>query len=135
MYVSEIPTNRLRANNVALASFMHWVHNLAVSKATPVMLLSDPYRAYFIFGAFNFAGAVAAFWLPETKGVSIPLSSSLSVYLKLTPMRPQISLERMDEVFGVADFSNVEDVGVAAKQARKLDDGPDQVEDVNVSKV
>lgn len=29
----------------------------------------------------------------------------------------QISLERMDEVFGTADFSKVEDVGLAAKRA------------------
>ncbi|KAF4972000.1 hypothetical protein FSARC_1330 [Fusarium sarcochroum] len=112
IYVSEIPTNRLRAYNVALASFTHWVHNLAVSKSTPVMLLHNPYRAYFIFGSFNFFMAVVAFWIPETKG---------------------ISLERMDEVFGVADFSNVEDVGIAAQHAKKqLDD--DDVEDVRGSK-
>jgi uncharacterized protein (DUF486 family) len=72
IYVSEIPTNRLRAYNVALASFTHWVHNLAVSKSTPVMLLHDPYRAYFIFGSFNLCMAIAAYWIPETKGVSSP---------------------------------------------------------------
>ena len=71
VYTSEIPTNRLRAYTVALASFTHWVHNLIVTKATPFMLKVDPYRAYFIFGAFNLAGAVLAFWLPETKGVSL----------------------------------------------------------------
>ncbi|KAF4984478.1 hypothetical protein FZEAL_326 [Fusarium zealandicum] len=113
IYVSEIPTNRLRAYNVALASLTHWLHNLAVSKATPVMLLSSPYGAYFIFGSFNFMAAVAAYWIPETKG---------------------ISLERMDEVFGVADFSNVEDVGVAAKNAKMKEDAV-QGEDVPVSKV
>lgn len=72
VYVSEIPTNRLRAYNVALASFVHWVMNLAVSKATPVMFLNIPYGAYFIFGSFNAVMAVIAFWLPETKGVSFP---------------------------------------------------------------
>ncbi|KAL4732049.1 hypothetical protein ACLX1H_001056 [Fusarium chlamydosporum] len=107
IYVSEIPTNRLRAYNVALASFTHWVHNLAVSKSTPVMLLHDPYRAYFIFGSFNLFMAIAAYWIPETKG---------------------ISLERMDEVFGVADFSKVEDVGIAASRAKRIDD--ENVEDV-----
>lgn len=30
---------------------------------------------------------------------------------------PQISLERMDEIFGTADFSRIEDVGIAAKLA------------------
>ncbi|KAI7763771.1 hypothetical protein LZL87_011628 [Fusarium oxysporum] len=107
IYVSEIPTNRLRAYNVALASFTHWVHNLAVSKSTPVMLLHDPWRAYFIFGSFNLFMAIAAYWIPETKG---------------------ISLERMDEVFGVADFSNVEDVGIAARRAKRIDD--EDVEDI-----
>lgn len=33
----------------------------------------------------------------------------------------QISLERMDEVFGTADFSKVEDVGLAAKRAVEED--------------
>ncbi|KAH7235031.1 uncharacterized protein BKA55DRAFT_522408 [Fusarium redolens] len=107
IYVSEIPTNRLRAYNVALASFTHWVHNLAVSKSTPVMLLHDPWRAYFIFGSFNLFMAIAAYWIPETKG---------------------ISLERMDEVFGIADFSNVEDVGIAARRAKRIDD--EDVEDI-----
>lgn len=32
----------------------------------------------------------------------------------------------MDEIFGTADFSHVEDVGIAAKQAEKLDDREDQ---------
>ena len=70
IFVSEIPTNRLRAYNVALASLTHWLHNLAVSKATPVMLLSTPYGAYFIFGSINLSMGIAAYWLPETKGVS-----------------------------------------------------------------
>jgi sugar porter (SP) family MFS transporter len=100
IYASEIPTNRLRAYNVALASFTHWVHNLAVSKATPVMLVSTPFKAYFIFGSFNLVMAIVPFWIPETKG---------------------ISLERMDEIFGAADMSNVDGLGVAAQQADKLD--------------
>lgn len=70
IFVSEIPTNRLRAYNVALASLTHWLHNLAVSKATPVMLLATPYGAYFIFGSINLCMGIAAYWLPETKGVS-----------------------------------------------------------------
>jgi hypothetical protein len=73
IYASEIPSNRMRAYNVALASLTHWIHNLAVTKATPVMLYATPYGAYFIFGSINFLMAVIAFWLPETKGVSVPL--------------------------------------------------------------
>ncbi|KAM0378873.1 hypothetical protein ACHAPY_006595 [Fusarium culmorum] len=75
------------------------------------MLLHDPYRAYFIFGSFNFFMAVVAYWIPETKG---------------------ISLERMDEVFGIADFSKVEDVGIAASRAKRIDD--ENVEDVQTDR-
>jgi len=125
IYVSEIPTNRLRAYNVALASFTHWVHNLAVSKSTPVMLLHDPWRAYFIFGSFNLFMAIAAYWIPETKGVSHPHACTRP---ESDANDSQISLERMDEVFGVADFSNVEDVGIAARRAKRIDD--EDVEDI-----
>lgn len=116
IYVSEIPTNRLRAYNVALASFVHWVHNLAVSKATPVMLNNIPYGAYFVFGSVNFVMAIIAFWLPETKG---------------------LSLERMDELFGAADYSNIEDVGIAAKHAKEKEnvDDHEDVHDTHVTKV
>lgn len=75
--MSEIPTNRLRAYNVALASLTHWLHNLAVSKATPFMLVSSPYGAYFIFGSINIVMAIAGCWVPETKGVSLPGTVSI----------------------------------------------------------
>jgi len=80
IYISEIPTNRLRAYNVALGTFTHWVMNLVVSKTTPYMLAEDPYRTYFIFGSFNAVMAIIAFWLPETKGVSNP-TQHLSINL------------------------------------------------------
>lgn len=44
----------------------------------------------------------------------------------------------MDEIFDVADFSNVDDLGVAArqaKQAKQVEDDVDHAEDVHVSKV
>jgi hypothetical protein len=44
----------------------------------------------------------------------------------------QISLERMDEVFGIADFSKVEDVGIAASRAKRIDD--ENVEDVQTAR-
>ncbi|KAF4495039.1 quinate transport [Fusarium agapanthi] len=74
---------------------------------TMLLSLRSLTGAYFIFGSFNLFMAIAAYWIPETKG---------------------ISLERMDGVFGVADFSNVEDVGIAARRSKRIDD--EDVEDI-----
>ncbi|CAK7239143.1 MAG: hypothetical protein STHCBS139747_000570 [Sporothrix thermara] len=97
IYVSEIPTNRLRGYNVGLAAATQWLFNLVVSRVSPVMLVTaggpTGYGTYFIYASFCFTMAVLAFWVPETKG---------------------ISLERMDELFGAADFSNMEDIGRAS---------------------
>lgn len=72
--------------------------NFVVARATPVMLDTvgpHGYGTYFIFGSFCVCMVfVALFFVPETKG---------------------ISLERMDELFGVANFGDIEDVGVAAQ--------------------
>lgn len=74
IYVSEIPTNRLRGYNVSLAAATQWLFNLVVARVSPVMLVSaggpTGYGTYFIYGSFCFAMGVAAFWIPETKGVS-----------------------------------------------------------------
>lgn len=104
IYVSEIPTNRLRGYNVSLAAATQWLFNLVVARVSPVMLVSvggpTGYGTYFIYGSFCFAMGVAAFWIPETKG---------------------ISLERMDELFGHADFHGLEDVGLAAKHGGDME--------------
>ncbi|KAJ9639062.1 hypothetical protein H2204_003970 [Knufia peltigerae] len=101
IYSSEISTQRLRGLTVSYAAATQWVFNLVVARSTPVMLDtvgSHGYGTYFIYGSFCFAIAVGAYYLvPETKGVS---------------------LERMDELFGVTDFSGVEDVGHAAQHAK-----------------
>lgn len=52
---------------------------------------------------------IAIFFVPETKG---------------------ISLERMDELFGVANFGDIEDVGVAAQHGVA-----EKTEDVRVERV
>ena len=76
IYVSEIPTNRLRGYTVALAAATQWLFNLVVAKVTPIMLTTvggpTGYGTYFIYGSFCFTMGVAAFWIPETKGVSGP---------------------------------------------------------------
>lgn len=98
--MSEIPTARLRGLNVALAAATQWLFNLVIARSTPVMLQtvgSHGYGTYFIFACFNVAiVVVAVLFVKETKGVS---------------------LERMDELFGVASFHDVDDLGTAAKQA------------------
>jgi len=94
---SEVSSQRLRGLMVSYAACTQWVFNLVVARATPVMLDTvgaNGYGTYFIYGCFCFTVGVGAFFfVPETKG---------------------LTLERMDELFGVTDFSGVEDVGVAA---------------------
>lgn len=68
------------------------------------------YGTYFIFGSFCFCMIfVAWFLVPETKG---------------------ISLERMDELFGTANFGDIEDVGVAAHTGQLEKVGGEEVERV-----
>jgi len=84
--VSEIPTARLRAMNVAIAAATQWLFNFVVAQAVPRMLANvgkAGYGTYFIFGSFCFSMFIFVwFFIPETKG---------------------ISLEKMDELFGVVE--------------------------------
>ena len=113
IYVSEIPTSRLRGFNVAAAAATQWLFNFVVARATPVMLLTvgnAGYGTYFIFGSFCFTMVLFVYFCcPETKG---------------------LSLERMDELFGAAEFKDVEDVGVAAQHA-----GEEKNEEVRIESV
>ncbi len=88
VYINEIPTNRLRGYTVALAAATQYLWGLVVTKVGPIMLVNIPYGTYFVFGSFCVVWGILAFWIPETKGVS---------------------LERMDEIFGATDFSEVGD--------------------------
>lgn len=101
IYVSEIPTARLRGLNVALSAATQWIFNLVIARSTPVMLQTvgaHGYGTYFIFACFNACIVVVTIlFVKETKG---------------------ISLERMDELFGVATFENVEELGKAATEGR-----------------
>ena len=117
IYVSEIPTSRLRGMNVSYAAATQWLFNFAVARATPVMLNTvgkGGYGTYFIYGSFCFAMFVFVWFLiPETKGVS---------------------LERMDELFGVAAFKNIEDIGVAARRNSSYH-GDDKARDLHVERL
>ncbi|KAH7310106.1 putative quinate permease [Rhexocercosporidium sp. MPI-PUGE-AT-0058] len=86
--VSEIPTARLRAMNVALAAATQWLFNFVVAQAVPHMMETvgkHGYGTYFIFGSFCFSMFFYVWFLiPETKG---------------------LSLERMDDIFGVTELA------------------------------
>ncbi|CAK7233651.1 hypothetical protein SCUCBS95973_008666 [Sporothrix curviconia] len=101
VYINEIPTNRLRGYTVALAAATQYLWGLVVTKVGPIMLVNIPYGTYFVFGSFCVVWGVLAFWIPETKGVS---------------------LERMDELFGAADFSAIGDFkdATATKEADSM---------------
>ncbi|OGM41810.1 sugar transporter [Aspergillus bombycis] len=109
IYVSEIPTARLRSLNVAFAAATQWLFNFVVSRAVPNMLatvgangyglvfISIP--TYIIFACFCFSmGVWVWFFIPDTKG---------------------LSLEKMDELFGAtssATHLKTEDVERSASQ-------------------
>lgn len=82
--ISEIPAARLRPMNVAFGAATQWLFNFVVAKAVPTMLATvgpGGYGTYLIFGSFCVCMFFFVWFLiPETKGVS---------------------LEHMDELFGV----------------------------------
>ncbi|OAA41715.1 General substrate transporter [Metarhizium rileyi] len=84
--VSEIPTARLRAANVALGSGTQWLFNFVMARTVLTMQNTMGYKGYgmfFMFGGFDvLMGVFVFFFVPETKG---------------------LSLERMDELFGMSD--------------------------------
>jgi hypothetical protein len=117
IYVSEIPTARLRPMNVALAvsrlaifsdartnadsfkneqSSTQWLFNFIIARGLPNMLVTmapdgSGYGAYLMFGCFGIVMYLFVWFLvPETKGVS---------------------LERMDELFGVTAEDRKEVLG------------------------
>ncbi|KAH6651482.1 general substrate transporter [Truncatella angustata] len=81
IYVSEIPTQRLRPLNVALAAATQWLFNFVVARAVPNMIATvgaHGYGTYLIFGSF---GVIMFFFVwflvPETKGLSLEMMDSL----------------------------------------------------------
>ncbi|KAF2876924.1 general substrate transporter [Massariosphaeria phaeospora] len=87
IYVSEIPAARLRSLNVAIAAATQWLFNFVVARATPNMLAtvgSHGYGAFLIYSSFCFSMFFFVwFFIPETKG---------------------LSLEKMDDIFGVTEL-------------------------------
>jgi len=92
IYVSEIPAARLRSLNVAIAAATQWLFNFVVARATPNMMATvgkDGYGTFLIYGTFCFSMFIFVWFLvPETKGMS---------------------LERMDDLFGLTEMvKNIE---------------------------
>ncbi|KAK3711692.1 hypothetical protein LTR37_009469 [Vermiconidia calcicola] len=87
IYVSEIPTARLRGLNVALGAATQWLFNLVIARAVPNMLATmgeGGYGAFITFSCFCFSMFVFVWFLvPETKGMH---------------------LEQMDDLFGVTEL-------------------------------
>lgn len=71
IYVSEIPTARLRGLNVALAAATQWLFNLVIARAVPNMLVTmgeGGYGAFILFASFCGGMFVFTWFLvPETK--------------------------------------------------------------------
>lgn len=84
--VSEIPTARLRAVNVSLGAATQWLFNFIMARTVLTMQATMGYKGYgmfFMFGSFDFLmGIFVYLFVPETKG---------------------LSLEKMDELFGMTD--------------------------------
>ncbi|KHN95692.1 General substrate transporter [Metarhizium album ARSEF 1941] len=82
--VSEIPTARLRAANVAIGAGTQWLFNFVMARTVLTMQNTMGYKGYgmfFMFGSFDvLMGLFVFFFVPETKG---------------------LSLEKMDELFGM----------------------------------
>ncbi|OAL06039.1 general substrate transporter [Phaeosphaeriaceae sp. SRC1lsM3a] len=92
IYVSEIPAARLRSLNVAIAAATQWLFNFVVARATPNMMATvgkGGYGTFLIYGSFCFSMFFFVWFLvPETKG---------------------LSLERMDDLFGLTEMvKNIE---------------------------
>jgi len=71
IYVSEIPTARLRGLNVSLAAATQWLFNLVIARAVPNMLTTmgkGGYGAFIAFSCFCLSMFVFVWFLvPETK--------------------------------------------------------------------
>lgn len=71
IYVSEIPTARLRGLNVALAAATQWLFNLVIARSVPNMLATMGYKGYgcfILFSCFCLSMFVFVwFFVPETK--------------------------------------------------------------------
>ena len=100
--------------NVAIAAATQWLFNFVVARATPVMINTEGkggYGAFLTYGCFCYAMFFFVWFLiPETKG---------------------LSLERMDDLFGVTELvKKVEEEKEMghAQQPTEIKEGKEKVE-------
>lgn len=79
--VSEIPTARLRALNVALGAATQWLFNFVIARTVLEMkrtMGTAGYGMFFLFGSFcAIMGIGVWFFIPETKGLSLEQMDAL----------------------------------------------------------
>ncbi|CCE29147.1 related to quinate transport protein [Claviceps purpurea 20.1] len=102
--VSEIPTARLRAVNVSIGAATQWLFNFIMARTVLTMQNTMGYKGYgmfFMFGSFDvLMGIFVYVFVPETKG---------------------LSLERMDELFGMAETAKQLDTEVEGGDGQVTD--------------
>ncbi|CEN61587.1 hypothetical protein ASPCAL08240 [Aspergillus calidoustus] len=122
IYVSEIPTIRLRSLNVSFAAATQWLFNFVVARAVPNMLATvgaNGYGTYLIFSCFCLSMFFFVwFFVPETKGAlllfymilhAITAFHSCTIRLTKDLLHTGLSLEKMDELFGVTHTNNTKE--------------------------
>ncbi|KAH6873463.1 general substrate transporter [Thelonectria olida] len=101
--ISEIPTARLRAINVATGAATQWLFNFIIARTVLTMQATmgqAGYGMFFMFGSFCvLMGAFVWFFVPETKG---------------------LSLEQMDELFGVMASEKQHDTEAQGPEAQSI---------------
>jgi len=105
IYVSEIPSARLRATNVAAGAATQWFFNFLVARVFLNQLNTLGYGVFLLYGSFCFLMFFFVwFYIPETKG---------------------LSLEKMDDLFGVAnpEKARVGDEEREVHQATEIKEG------------
>ncbi|KKA27750.1 hypothetical protein TD95_001289 [Thielaviopsis punctulata] len=111
--VSEIPSARLRALNVAIAAATQWLFNFVIARTVLTMqrtMGEMGYGMFFMFGSFSFCmGIFVFFFIPETKG---------------------LSLEKMDELFGTTEVKDIEETP-KEKAGSIRDNDPKKPESIN----
>ena len=101
-YPPELYPVRLRGKAVSLATSANWLFGFANSYYSPPAFQNLQWRVFLIFGSFNIAAGLHAFFLfPETKGLSLE---------GMTPRR---------EIFGKADHATQTSMSCSPRASRR----------------